>query len=169
MVPFGTVARTYTVPDGKALLVAVLNVEVSNLEGPPFFGATEAAQRAQAKFFADHIVNPFCTIDGVPVGPLSSYRISSPQFRFNAPSPWINSPAPGGRGNAVGDGYYVLIESLPKGEHTIHFGGSFHYNAGEVPEFGPGAVDFPLDMTYHVTAAPDHRDRDRDKDKDHRH
>ena len=55
-------------------------------------------------------------------------------------------------GEAVGDGYYVLLESLPKGQHLIHFGGSFHFDAGEYPDyFGPGPTDVPLDMTYRVT------------------
>lgn len=83
------------------------------------------------------------------VGPRSSYLVVSPQFRFNAPSPWLNGPT-GGKGKAVGDGYYVLVESLPKGDHTLHYGGLFHFNAGEFPDFGPDAVDFPFDATYHV-------------------
>ena len=147
--PFGTVTRTITLPRGKSLFLAVLDTEVSSLESPPFFGATEADQRAQAKFLANHIVSPFCTIDGVTVGPMSSYRASSPQFTFDAPTPWINSPAPGGHGTSVGDGYYVLVKSLPKGNHTIHFGGSFHFGAGDL---GPGSdpLDLPLDMTYEV-------------------
>ena len=148
--PFGTSERTITVPDDKALFFPMVNVEASSLEAAPFFGATEAAQRAAAKLFADHIVNAFCTIDGVAVGPRNSYRVSSPQFSFNAPTPWINSPAPSGKGKAVGDGYYVLVEGLSKGDHTLHFGGAFHFNAGEVPEFGPDPVDFGYDTTYHV-------------------
>ena len=50
----------------------------------------------------------------------------------------------------MGDGYYILIESLPKGEHTIHVRGAFHCNAGEVPEFGPDPVDQPADYTLHL-------------------
>ncbi|HWN93715.1 MAG TPA: hypothetical protein VNT99_01670 [Methylomirabilota bacterium] len=147
--PFGTNARSITVPDDKALFFPMANVEVSNLEGAPFFGATAAAQRAQAMFLADHIVDAYCTVDGVPVGPASAFRVLSPQFRFDAPTPWLNGPT-GGRGRAVGDGYYVLVEPLSKGDHTIQFGGAFHFDAGEIPEFGPDAADFSFYMTYHV-------------------
>lgn len=154
--PNGTVERTITVPDNKAILFPMANVEVSTLEGDPFFGADETAQRDQAKLLANRIGSPFCTIDGVPVGPPSSFRVSSTQISFNAPAAWINAPAPSGRGQAVGDGYYVLVEALPKGEHTLHFGGTFHFLAGD---FGPGseAFDVPIDVTYHVTAVPERR------------
>ena len=37
------------------------------LENPPFFGATEAEQRSNSSWFADHIVNVFCVIDVVPL------------------------------------------------------------------------------------------------------
>lgn len=33
---------------------------------PPFYGVTEEEQRANSKWFADNIVNVFCTVDGVP-------------------------------------------------------------------------------------------------------
>jgi hypothetical protein len=44
----------------------------------------------------------------------------------------------------------VLIKSLPKGDHTIHFGRSFQFVAGD---FGTGSdpLTLPLDMTYGVT------------------
>jgi hypothetical protein len=103
----------------------------------------------QAAFLINHAAELFCTVDGVPVGPLNSYRVSSPQFKFDAPTPWVAGPT-GGKGKAVGDGYYVLLEPLPKGDHTIHFGGKLHFNAGEVPELGPDAVDLALDVTYNV-------------------
>ena len=60
--PFGTVERTCTIPRNNALFLAILNAEASDLEG---LGATAAEQRDTAKFLADHIVNPFCTIDGI--------------------------------------------------------------------------------------------------------
>ena len=42
-----------SVPPGKALFFPVINVECSNVEDPPFFGATEAARRACAKSIVD--------------------------------------------------------------------------------------------------------------------
>ena len=149
--PFGTVERTVTIPRNKALFISLANVEVSTLEASPFYGATEADQRALAKFFADHIVTAslVCIIDGVAVRHLDHYRVSSPQYDFTAPTPWIFGDI-GGSGTSVGDGYYVMVEPLSRGQHTVHFEALFHFDGGEVPEFG-GPLELPIDMTYHLT------------------
>jgi len=144
--PFGTVARTCTIPTGKALFVALLDVECSSLEPDPFHGDTAKEQRLCAKASADHIVNPFCEIDGVAVTKISSYRVTSPQFAFTAPTPWIYGDT-GGTGTSVGDGYYVFVAPLSPGAHTIHFSGAFHFTLAE----DGFDADFPLDMTYHLT------------------
>lgn len=140
--PFGSVERTVTIPKNKALFIGLLNAEGSDLEG---LGSTEAEQRDSAKFFADHIVNLACTIDGKPVAHLDRFRVSSPQFDFTAPTPWIFG-ATGGEGTAVGDGYYLLIEPLSKGQHTIQYSGAFHFTLAE----DGFDLDLPLDMTYRL-------------------
>jgi hypothetical protein len=144
--PDGTNARTCTIPDGKALFFALPNSEWSSLEG----FATESDQRANAKLFGDHIVNPFCTIDGVPVQSIGSFRAGSPQFTFSAPTPWIYGDT-GGTGTTVADGYYVFLDPLPAGQHTLHYGGGFHFAvaAGDAFDFND-----TLDMTYSLTVAP---------------
>lgn len=144
--PFDTHERSVTIPDGKALFFILLNVDASSIEDPPFHGDTEAEQREIATFFGDHIVNPFFTIDGQAVGNIGDFRVDSPQFTFNAPTPWLFGAA-GGTGTAVVDGYYVMLERLPKGEHTIHYGGAFHFTLAE----DGFDLDLPVDMTYHVT------------------
>ena len=142
--PFGTVSRTCTVPTGKALFIGLVNGEASDLEG---LGATEADRRAYAEWQADHIVNLSCSIDGVAVVNLSSYRVQSPEFSFTAPTPWIFG-ATGGTGLSVADGYYLMVAPLSAGAHTIHFSGGFHF---AVAEGDPFDADFSLDMTYHLT------------------
>jgi hypothetical protein len=133
-----------TIPSGKALLLPVRVVETSSLEAPPFRGDTEAQQRQNSKFFADRIVNVFATIDGKPVDNLKAFRFSTPQICcFNAPTPWIYG-ATGGHGTAVGDGYYLLLDQLSKGKHTIHYGGTFRFAAGE---FGANPTDIAQDIT----------------------
>jgi hypothetical protein len=149
--PDGPLTRTVTIPAGKALFLSMRDVETSTLEEFPFFGATEAAQRSNSTWFADHIVNMFCIIDGVAVENLEAYRVVSPQFRFTAPTPWIfGTPGAniGGRGKAVGDGYYLIFSSLPEGTHTIHYGGTFRFAAGEL---GDDAFDLPKDITIQLT------------------
>jgi hypothetical protein len=140
--PDGPITRTVSMPQGKGLLITVRDVETSTLEEAPFFGATEADQRANSNWFADHIVSLFCIIDGVPVPNLWDYRAESPQFSFSAPSPWIYGPV-GGNGTSVSDGYFIMVE-LPKGFHTIHYGGTYHFEAGEL-------LDEPLDLPHEIT------------------
>jgi hypothetical protein len=141
----GPIAATLT--PGKALFLTIRDVETSSLEDPPFHGDTEAEQRANSRWLADHIVGVFCIIDGKPVRHLSDFRFSTPQVRFTAPSPWIFG-ATGGAGTSVGDGYYLLLHPLPRGRHTIHYGGTFHFEAGEL---GPDAVDLVKDITIDLT------------------
>jgi hypothetical protein len=133
--PFGTVQRSCTIPSGKALFVGLLNAECSDLEG---LGSTEADRISCALSTADLIGGVFCSVDGTPVENINAYRILSPQFTFNAPTPWIFGDT-GGTGTSVADGYYLLLAPLSAGNHVIHFGGGF-------PSLG-----FSLDMTYNLT------------------
>jgi hypothetical protein len=133
------IEREVTIPKNTSLFLTVRDVEVSSLEEAPFFGATEEEQRAGADYFADHIRNVSVSIDGAPVRTVKSYRFDSPQFEFDAPTPWIFG-ATGGHGTAVGDGYYLMIKPLSKGTHTIEYSGTFHFDAGEL---GPDPLDLP--------------------------
>ena len=151
--PDGPITRTVSIPSGKALFLTLRDVETSSLEAWPFFGATEAEQRSNSVWFADRIVDVYCEINGVPVPNLHQFRFQSPQFGFTAPTPWIfgnfdPGPNVGGRGTAVGDGYFLMVE-LPKGQHTIHFGGTYHFEAGELGNEEP--FDLPHDITMEVT------------------
>jgi len=147
--PDGPLTRAATLPVGKALFLTLRDVECSSLEAPDsgFHGDTEAEQRSCAKFWADHIVDVFCLIDGEPVNDLHACRFSSPQFDFAAPTPWIFGES-GGNGTAVGDGYYLMLVPLSRGQHTIHYGGTFHFEAGEISE---DPLDFPKDITIDLT------------------
>ena len=141
--PFGTVERSVTIPAGKALFVALVNVESSTLEEPPFYGATAADQLAIANSFADYITDLSFTVDGVVVQNISDFRVTSPQFSFAAPTPWIFG-ATGGAGLATGVGYFVMLSPLSLGTHTIHYTGAFKFS--DAPE------DYiSVNMTYHVT------------------
>lgn len=141
--PFGTVERTCVIPRDHTLFIGLLNAEASDLEG---LGNTAADQRANAKFLADHIINLTFSIDGHNVSNIASYRYTSPQFQFNAPTPWIEGPT-GGAGTSVADGYYVMVKPMFMGRHTIHYSGAFHF---AVAEGDPFDFDASLDMTYHL-------------------
>jgi hypothetical protein len=149
--PDGPLTRTATIPEGTAIFLTVRDVEVSSLEEPPFFGETEQEQREQAEWFADHIVDVFVTIDGREVQDVAQFRFQSPQFKFKAPTPWVFGDT-GGKGTSVGDGYYLMLEPLPVGHHTIHYGGTFHFEAGELGNDEP--FDLPKEITIELTVLP---------------
>ncbi len=150
--PFGTIERWSNIPVGTALFFVLANTECSSLEPPEsgFHGDTEAGRRACAGFYSDHIVNVNFSIDDRAVQNIDAFRFVSPQFEFDAPTPWIFGNI-GGQGLSVADGYYVMLAPLSVGEHTMHFGGTFHFAAGEL---GPDPVDLPINTTYHLTVSP---------------
>jgi hypothetical protein len=141
--PFGTVERNVTIPAGTSLFIALINVDGSSLEEPPFFGATADEQLAVANGFADFMTDLSFTVDGKTVEKISDFRVTSPQFSFTAPSPWIFG-ATGGTGTAVGVGYFVMLPPLSVGTHTIHYTGAFKFSDDPADYFG-------VDMTYNVT------------------
>lgn len=157
-----TIERTVTIPTGKALFIAMPNAEASNLEELPFFGDTEETQREAAEWFADHIVEASCSVDGKAVRRIERYRVQSPQFSFTAPTPWIFG-ATGGEGTAVADGYYVMLAPLSKGSHTVHIKGLFRFSEADGDPF---TAEIPLDVTYHLNVAPRHGDHDYGDDGD---
>ena len=141
--PFGTSERHVTIPAGKSLFVGLVNVEASTLEEPPFYGATAEDQLAIANGFADFITDLSFSLDGKAVKNIGDFRVTSPQFSFTAPSPWIFG-ATGGTGTSTGVGYFVMVAPLAVGTHTIHFTGAFKFS--DAPEDYIGA-----DVTYHIT------------------
>ena len=144
--PDGPATIHATLPHGKALFLTLRDVDASSLEEPPFFGATEDEQRAVANFFADHIEDVFCVIDGLPVEDLDRFRFETDQFTFDAPTPWVFG-ATGGRGTAVGDGYFLMLK-LARGRHSIHYGGTFRFEAGELDEV---PLEFVKEITIELT------------------
>jgi hypothetical protein len=141
--PFGTVERNVRIPAGTALYIALVNVESSSLEEPPFYGATAEDQLAIATGFADYITDLTFTVDGKSINNIGDFRVTSPQFSFTAPTPWIFGDI-GGTGTSVGVGYFMMLAPLSVGQHTIHYTGAFKFSDAPEDYFG-------VDMTYHVT------------------
>lgn len=148
----GTLTRDCVVPSGTALVVAVANVECSTLESPPFNGTDEASLRACAAGVVDPTSELFindlsASLDGDTIN-VAAYRAPSPLFAFSVPNTNDNilfcspSPCSGTSGNAVADGYVLVLHPLSVGTHTLHLGGTF-------PAFG-----FTLDITYNLTVVP---------------
>jgi len=135
------VIRNCRVPAGKALFFPIVNVDCSSLEQPPFFGDTPGARRTCATEIIDTVTDLSAEVDGEALHHLRLYRATSPNLVFAVPPDNVLGVA-ADSGEMVADGYYLMLEPLPVGRHTIHFSGTI------------GVFNFTLDITYHLTVRP---------------
>jgi hypothetical protein len=88
-----------------------------------------------------------CEIDGVAVEDLGDHR-EVPSSCFGVvlpPENWLGAP-PGLYEISSADGYYLMLDPLCPGEHTVRF----QAKVGE-----PASPLFEIDVTYHLTAEPE--------------
>ena len=169
---FGTFApgeftRTnVTIPAGKPILVPILPMEFSNYDTPdPNFNFPGNYSAAELAGFADASADSvrsrgevFLSVDGVAVQGVVAHKESSP-VTYTLPATdnllqFFGLPFSGPVDPAAVDGYYVMLQPLSPGEHTIEFGGSIPTNPF------PLLSDFTAEITYQITvsgsnAAPD--------------
>ena len=154
----GQANRTCTLPSNRSIFFPILNTECSTVPGdtPPQFTTDEAGLRACAKFFTDFVLTDpahlFATLDGLSLSGFIQ-RASSPPGGFHfGPLPGNNvlaffgENAPAGTvASSVSDGYYLKIDPLPAGIHTLHFYGEQDF---------PDGSKFIEDITYYLTITP---------------
>jgi hypothetical protein len=111
------VERTCTVPADKAILIPVGYVECSFAEHS---GTTEEELHTCAE--EDQSSNPilFLSVDGRQIQQFEKYRVHSRAFNVTFPENPIFGAEPG-PSLAVSDGYWIILEPLPPGEHEILF------------------------------------------------
>jgi hypothetical protein len=136
------------VKKGTSILFPIINVACNNLEvGTPFFGADEQAQRECANELVDKLIpnSLHVNIDGKEIQNPEQYRIDSPAggFEFTAVP---NNPffTPEGDGTGVSDGFWILLQHLKPGKHTIEFSGALDLR--ELP--APFNTIFEAGATY---------------------
>ncbi len=131
--------RSFTVSAGKYLLVPLVNY----VFWAPEDGADEAAIRAVAASNVDSVTNPYFEIDGVSLPNPLDYREASPAGGFTLfDSPLLQQIGlPAMDRLAVADGYWVMLEPLSVGTHTLRFGGA-----------QPG--QFENNVVAHITVTP---------------
>jgi hypothetical protein len=161
--PGGTdFTRTCTIQPGTQLLIPLLNTECSTIEfgltGP--CGDTPDELRASANQLLDFVTSLTLEIDGVqvPAEQLFQYRVESankngfsltiaPNNPFGITPEFLNPPTltlPA-TATSVAAGYWVLLNPLPPGEHTIEFGGIATF---------PAAGTFRTSVTYLLNVVP---------------
>jgi len=144
-----TAHRSCKIPTGTALFFPMLNGEADNVATNPPSTLDQliavAAQNAAA-------TELHASIDGVKLKDLFSYRGSSAPFRYTVPTPdniytFLGFHVPGSDWPtttvfpAASDGYFLMVEPLPPGAHTINFGGT-------------AQSGFQIDITYDITVVP---------------
>jgi hypothetical protein len=141
----GTAARTCSVPEGAALyfpIINAVNINAPNVCGQSSEDLPVKDLRVLSAQFIDGATNLLVTLDGLAIKNLR--RVKSKIFAIALPEdnvfdlPCADGGVPAGiYSPAVDDGFYVLLERLPEGSHTLHF----HAESGS----------FTQDITYNLT------------------
>jgi len=144
--------RTVTVPADKGLFFPVINFEADNAvpanEDGSLVHKSVPELRAMAAEFVDATTSKYARLDGQD---LEILRVESPTFAYTLPAQdslyayytaqgWCACDEPQYQGTikpVVSDGYWVYVPPLPRGKHTLEFGGS--------------STDFSIDIVYHLT------------------
>jgi hypothetical protein len=127
--------RTCSIKKGKAIFFPLFNV----IRWTPEDCKNERNCRKVASKVIDAITSWTCTVDDTPcVWSAQIVRGQSDAQPFNIPGGSIVDTLfeqdPGRRMISIADGYWVMLDPLPPGEHAIHF-----------------TSNGSLDVTYHLT------------------
>lgn len=143
----GLAERTCEIPQGKAILFPVFNVECSFAEFPNLKTDSELSQCAKESL--DKVTFVQASVDGVEIQNIQNNRTQSPAFNVNLEANNIFG-APVGNTTAVSDGYWVFLHPLLPGNHEIKFKGAL------VDYTTTAIATITNDVTYHlnVSAVP---------------
>ena len=143
----GTTVRIITIPAGKALFFPIQNIVdvedgIVTPGGSKVFLIKQPLQTAQGlvSYVISTAYGMSCSVDAnnIPIT-AANLELSNP-FSLQLPTDNVFGYPAGVYYPAVDSGYYVLLNPLSPGQHTIHFAGctAFFNN-------------FCLDVTYHIT------------------
>jgi len=120
----GNATRTCTVPRGTAIFFPIINAECSTVEPDPFYGGTEYNLHSCAASWgnATDVKSLKVSVDGAQLQNLQKTRAQSPVFTFHSVA--SGNLGVDATGSSVSDGYWVLLNPLSPGKHTIHFEGT---------------------------------------------
>jgi len=153
-----TVTRTVSIPMGTPVFVPVLNSIADETEpddvGPDHFTVAELRQFAAGFIGAPNEIGPAsnvlaASLDGSAITDLTAHREQSPAFSYSIPTTdnlWdlvlpgvTHTTAP-----AVSDGYWLMLQPLQQGHHTLHLAASANTPFGS----------FSQDVTYEINVIP---------------
>jgi hypothetical protein len=136
--------RTVTIPRDKAIFFPIVNnvwVTLPDMGDSPFrVDGAEQAARSAIITGADTLE---CEVDGKSLEITSDYYMKSPVFTTYLPlDAWGFASSIDHAGwyrDCVSDGYWIMLEPLSRGTHTIHFKG------------GNSLTSLFTEVIYHVT------------------
>jgi hypothetical protein len=111
---------TCKVPVGKGLFIPVSPVEISDKESP---GATPEDLRLAAKTDQDSVNSLYLKIGEKEYNyeDLRNYRTNTDVFEVAYADNGLFGVIEGGPSKVAADGYYIMTDPLPKGNHTVHY------------------------------------------------
>ncbi|CAN5488208.1 hypothetical protein BH09PLA1_BH09PLA1_02200 [soil metagenome] len=149
--------RAVRVPEKTPLFVPLINSEWSNPDTPaaPDFmtlpGNHTAAQLANfAAIEANAVDQLQASLDGQPIPNLFSHRETSPTFSYQLPrrnnidQVFFGEDIWGRQYPAAADGFYLMLQPLSRGQHTLSFSGHIPDLSATPPLLG----EFDFSMTY---------------------
>jgi hypothetical protein len=153
--PFGgSTERDCTIPEGKDILIPIFNTvcaeqtDAGLIKQELGLEEDEEIPPSQLKeglirctdFIMSFVDTLQFSIDGEAVEDFGDFRIVSPQFQISYPEDNVFNQSPTNvKQKAVAQGYWILVEDLETGEHTI-----------EVVS-GLSEFNFQTSVTYHLT------------------
>jgi len=147
----GSATRACDVPEGKSLFFPVVNsvnINAPNVCGQDATNVSVKALRALSAGCIDGATNLSVEVDGKTLKHLQ--RVKSEVFEVALPEDNVFNALCGGPGSvpagiyspAVDDGFYVHLEPLEVGLHTLHIQGT------------STCFSASLDVMYHLTVVP---------------
>lgn len=113
------IARTCTVPHGKKIFFPIINFAHYRPRGTDALTCERAKELSALK--NDSAIDLFAVLDDTPIDNLRERRIrSSSCFNVFEGVPGAYDAYP-----SASDGFWVLLEPLAKGRHTLSFGGRY--------------------------------------------
>ncbi len=120
--------RSCTVPAGKALFFPLINMASYPSKYTDAENFTCEDAKANAADNNNTAVDLFAIVDGVEIGDLKRFRVSSAQcFDFFARVPKYLQPYSGYP--SATDGFWLFLKPLGKGHHVIQFGARYNNSA----------------------------------------
>jgi hypothetical protein len=142
----GVSERSCKVPAGKGLFIPVMQVELSDKDTP---GATIEDLKLSAKTDQDSVNSLYLKIGDKEYNfdDLRPYRTDTDGFDVDYADNGIFGIVEGGPTKAVADGYYIMTDPLPIGNHTVHYKSSLSC-------LDPGCAEpnFAQDIKYNIIA-----------------